>query len=178
MSVSTSAHGFVRVDYKSNPVDIPDTFLTGPASDPVIITPVPFKESGLPEYAKCKAWILDNVLSRAECSELIAYAGASAPLEKPGDSPWKPALINVGSGLEVPAPNYRHSDRIVWDTQLLVDRLWGRCAQAEGLQELVATAPCPKPDRDRTRQGTWKFACLNERMRFLKYGPGMFFRRK
>lgn len=178
MSTSKSAHGFVRVDYRSNPVDIPDTFITGPASEPVVIKPVPFKESGLPEYTKCKAWILDNVLSRAECSEMIAYAEASAPLEKPDESPWKPALVSVAPGLETRAPGYRHSDRIVWDTQLLVDRLWGRCAQAEGLQELVATAPCPKPDHVRTRQGTWKFAGLNERMRFLKYGPGMFFRRK
>ncbi|PTB41107.1 hypothetical protein M441DRAFT_58545 [Trichoderma asperellum CBS 433.97] len=172
-----SFNGFISVDYKSNPVDIPDTFLTGPASEPVTIRPVPFKESGLPEYAKCKAWILDDVLSREECSELIAYAEASAPLEKPGDSPWKPALVSVAPGVEASAPNYRHSDRIIWDTQLLVDRLWDRCAQAEGLQELVATAPCPRPYRDRSKKGTWKFAGLNERMRFLKYGPGMFFRR-
>lgn len=177
MSASTSSSGFLRVDYTSNPVDIPETFLTGPASESVTIIPVPFKESGLPEYTKCKAWVLDNVLSREECSELLAYAEASAPLEKPGDSPWKPALVSVAPGVEARAPGYRHSDRIVWDTQLLVDRLWDRCAQAEGLQELVATAPCPRPDRHRT-QGTWKFAGLNERMRFLKYGPGMFFRSK
>ncbi|KAM0250926.1 hypothetical protein ACHAQJ_008422 [Trichoderma viride] len=174
-STNMSAGRFISVDYKSNPVDIPDTFLTGPASEPVVIAPVPFTESGLPEYAKCKAWILDNVLSRAECSELIAYAEASAPLEKPGDSPWKPALVSVAPGVEHWSPGYRHSDRIIWDTQLLVDRLWERCAQAEGLQELVATAPCPQPYR--TRKGSWKFAGLNERMRFLKYGPGMFFRR-
>ncbi|KAM0523849.1 hypothetical protein ACHAPE_001101 [Trichoderma viride] len=175
MYSSMSSSGFLRVDYKSNHVDIPDTFLTGPASEPVTITPVPFKESGLPEYTKCKAWTLDNVLSREECRELIAYAEASAVLEKPGDSPWKPALVSVAPGLEAAAPNYRNSDRIVWDTQLLVDRLWDRCAQAKGLQELVAAAPCPRPNR--TSQGTWKFAGLNERMRFLKYGPGMFFRR-
>jgi hypothetical protein len=178
MSTNVSPSGFLRVEYKSKPVDIPDSFLTGPAPEPVTIKPVPFQESGLPEYAKCKAWTLDNVLSREECSELIAYAEASVPLEKPDESPWKPALVSVAPGLEASAPGYRHSDRIIWDIQLLVDRLWDRCAQAEGLQELVATAPCPRPDRNRTRQGTWKFAGLNERMRFLKYGPGMFFRSK
>ncbi|KAH6604521.1 hypothetical protein Trco_006228 [Trichoderma cornu-damae] len=164
----------LHTEYTSNPVELPDTFLTGPASEPVALTPVPFKESAVPEYAKCKAWILDNVLSREECNELIAYAEASAPLEKPGDSPWRPALVSVGPGLETRAVGYRHSDRIIWDNQLLVDRLWGRCAQAEGLQELVATAPCPAPDR--ISKGVWKFNRLNERMRFLKYGPGMFFK--
>lgn len=178
MSSSNLSGGIRRVDYRSNPVDIPDSFLTGPASEPVTMRPVPFKESGLPEYAKCKAWILDNVLSREECRKLIAYAEASAVLEQPGDSPWKPALISVAPGLEAPAPGYRHSDRIIWDTQLLVDRLWDRCAHAEGLEELVATAPCPRPNHNRTGQGVWRFAGLNERMRFLKYGPGMFFRSK
>ncbi|KAL7949361.1 hypothetical protein V8C42DRAFT_341330 [Trichoderma barbatum] len=176
MSASRSASGFIRVDYSSNPVDIPDTFLTGPAVDPVTVRPVPWKESAVPEYSKCKAWILDNVLSREECAQLIAYAEASAPLEKPGDSPWKPALVSVAPGVETRAPSYRNSDRIIWDKQLLVDRLWDRCAQAEGLQELVATAPCSSPDHNRNRKGTWKFHGLNERMRFLKYTPGMFFR--
>ncbi|KAL7926008.1 hypothetical protein ACQKWADRAFT_281504 [Trichoderma austrokoningii] len=176
MNSSTSSSGLRRVDYTFNPVDIPDAFLTGPASEPVTCKPVPFKESGLPEYTNCKAWILDNVLSREECRELIAYAEASAVLEKPGDSPWKPALVSVAPGLEAAAPSYRHSERIIWDMQHLVDRLWDRCAQAEGLQELVATCPRSRPDH-RTGEGTWKFAGLNERMRFLKYGPGMFFRR-
>ncbi|RFU78607.1 hypothetical protein TARUN_3577 [Trichoderma arundinaceum] len=176
MSASLSARGFLRVDYTSNSVDVPDTFLTGPASEPVVIQPVPFKESGMPEYSKCKAWILDNVLSREECSELIAYAEASAPLEKPGDSPWRPALVSVAPGVETRAPGYRHSDRIIWDNQLLVDRLWERCAQAEGLRELVATAPCPQPNHVRTKRGIWRLDSLNERMRFLKYGPGMYFK--
>ncbi|PTB68487.1 hypothetical protein BBK36DRAFT_1113367 [Trichoderma citrinoviride] len=167
--------GFITADYTSNPVDIPDTFLTTPPSQPVTFRPVPWEDSPVPEYAKCKAWILDNVLSPEECSQLIAYAEASARPEKPGDSPWKPALVSVAPGVEARVPGYRNSDRIIWDNQLLVDRLWDRCAQAEGLSELVATAPCPRPDHIRT-QGTWRFARLNERMRFLKYTPGMFFR--
>lgn len=173
---SATMSGFVSADYSSNPVDIPDTFLTTPPSQPVTSTPVPWKDSPVPEYAKCKAWILDNVLSLEECSQLIAYAEASARVEKPDDSPWRPALISVAPGLETRAPGYRNSDRIIWDNQLLVDRLWDRCAQVEGLQELVATAPCTRPDYRRDRKGTWKFERLNERMRFLKYTPGMFFR--
>ncbi|KAL5092822.1 hypothetical protein Trisim1_000559 [Trichoderma cf. simile WF8] len=176
MSASRSANGFITVDYSSNDVDIPESFLTGPATDPVTFRPVPWKETDVPEYAKCKAWILDNVLSLEECNELIALAEASAPREKPEDSPWRPALISVAPGVETRAPGYRNSDRIIWDKQLLVDRLWDRCAQAEGLQELVATAPCSRPDHNRGRKGTWQFHGLNERMRFLKYTPGMFFR--
>lgn len=168
----------IYTEYKSNPVDIPDDFLTGPAAEPVTLNPVPFSTSPVPEYAKCNAWILDNVLSREECAQLIAYAEASAVLNDEGDSPWRPALVSVAPGVEAAAPGYRHSDRIIWDNQLLVDRLWGRCDQAKGLQELVATGPWYKPVDAHVKDGEWVFARLNERMRFLKYGPGMFFKRK
>jgi hypothetical protein len=82
--------------------------------------------------------------------------------------------VSLGPGWEAPAPGYRESDRIIWDQQTIVDRLWERCAQAEGLRELLAVIP-PDPYM---RGGKWKFSRFNERMRYLKYTPGQYFKRK
>lgn len=49
--------------------------------------------------------------------------------------PWKPALVNIGMGYEVLTPDYRNSDRIIWDEQTVVDRIWERCLLAPGLRE-------------------------------------------
>lgn len=174
------ASRYIRANYTSNPIPIPDTFLTSPPSKPVTYRPIDFASTQLPEYAGCIAFTLENVLSLEECNQLLALAEASAPTTgdteegEPPASPWKPALVAVGVGLESLAMGYRESDRIIWDKQLVVDRIWDRCVQAEGVREILS-----KPPRHSSHiPGTWTFDRLNERMRFLKYSPGQFFKRK
>lgn len=160
---------FVRTEYKSLDVAIPDSFLTSPPSQPVVAKHIDWASSPLPEYEGRTAVVLDNVLSPEECTELLALAEFSVPKED-GASPWRPALVNVGVGVETAAPGYRDSERIIWDQQVIVDRVWERMAQAEGMRELLATCPDGA-------SGEWRFQRLNERMRFLKYSPGQFFKR-
>lgn len=166
----------VRVDYTSNPIEIPSDFLTSPPSLPITSRPVPFAASGLPEYANKKAVILDNVLSPDECAQLLALAESSVP-RADGAPAWKPAMVSIAPGWEAPAPGYRESDRIIWDRQDVVDRVWDRCILAEGLKELLAVVPY-KAYRADDSDGQWEFRRLNERMRFLKYSPGQYFKRK
>lgn len=160
---------FVRTEYKSRDVAIPESFLTGPPSEPVIAKHIDWASSPLPEYQGRTALVLDNVLSPEECGELLQLAESSVPGED-GASPWKPALVNVGVGVETAAPGYRESERIIWDQQVVADRIWERMAQAEGMRELLAS-------RSEGASGEWRFRRLNERMRFLKYTPGQFFKR-
>lgn len=168
--------------YGSNAVDIPDTFLTTllPDTQPITVTPIDFANSVLPEYAPCYAVILDNVLSPSECSKLITLAEASVPNAQYGaeSDPWQPALVNVGSGREVLHPKYRNSDRIIWDQQTIVDRLWQRIVAAEGIADKLAVVENDfqilGPSRKDTQR--WEFLRVNERMRFLRYGAGQFFR--
>lgn len=163
----------MNVEYVSKDVDIPDSFLTSPPVRPIISNPIDFASSPLPQYAPHTALVLDNVLSPAECKELLSLAESSVPVED-GDSPWRPALISAGPGLEVLATGYRESDRIIWDQQTVVDRIWERCATAQGVRELLDKLP---PQRYQG-SGRWEFRRFNNRMRFLKYSAGQYFKRK
>lgn len=160
----------VTTDYTSNDVAIPDSFLTGPPSKPVVSTQIDWANTALPENKDRVAFVVDNILSPEECTQLLALAEASVPVED-GASAWKPAMIAVGVGREAPAPGYRESDRIIWNQQVVVDRIGERILQAEGVRELLATFPEPYLG------GEWKFRRINERMRFLKYSAGQFFKR-
>lgn len=186
----------VPVEYISNNVPIPKDFLsvTLPPSDlkPITLAPIDWSETVLPEYEGRYAVVLDNVISSSECQELIKLAEASVDMSLVAEgvqNPWRPAMVAAGSGHEILHTTYRNSDRIVWDRQEVVDRLWARCLQGDvgkTLLEKVAVLHNDEKVVGLTRKGKdwkvedqrWEMKGLNERMRFLKYGPGQFFRRK
>lgn len=187
----------VRMHYASRDVAIPADFLslTAPPPDaqPVTISPVDWASSPLPEYNGLFAVVLENVLSPSECQALIELAESSVDVSRmnsTGDhNPWKPAMVNAGLGFEVLNSGYRNSDRIVWDHQEVVDRIWRRCLQGEAAEVLRKRLDVLDGDeklgawRRRGPKWTvekqrWEFRRLNQRMRFLKYGAGQFFRRE
>ncbi|KAF5558429.1 oxidoreductase containing protein [Fusarium napiforme] len=167
-----SKNMLTKVDYTSNDIPIPDDFLSSPPETPIATHPIDFANSPLPQYDGHTAIVLDNVLSPEECKQLLSLAEASVPRPDESSPAWKPALISAGPGWEAPAPGYRESDRIIWNQQTVVDRLWERCMLSEGLRELLAVVP-PQPYM---KGGKWVFSRFNERMRFLKYSPGQFFK--
>ena len=167
---------------ESKHVPIPPAFLTGPPpGGPVKAVPIPFASSPIPEYDGRTALTIDNVLSREECAQLISLAESSVPpLESPDgsadSSPWRPALVRLAPGVEIPSrPGYRESGRILWYSQDVVDRIWERCAQAEGLAEQLAVVP---QQHGKVRLGEWHFRRVNDRMSFLRYAVGQYFKRK
>jgi len=91
-------------------------------------------------------------------------------------------MVNVGAGYEVLTPGYRNSDRLIWDQQEVVDRIWERCLQAGGLRERMAEVSkepvitrASKLELKRDEGSTFRFSRVNNRMRFLKYSGGEFF---
>ncbi|KAI1808891.1 hypothetical protein F4811DRAFT_499308 [Daldinia bambusicola] len=164
----------VKTSYQSNDIPIPDDFLMSEPHDaqPIIFKKIDFAETVLTDYKGLYAVVLDHVLSPSECARLIELAEASVHprnKNKVNGSPWAPALVNVGGGYEVEMLDYRNSDRIIWDQQDIVDRLWARLEQVPQIKETLLTSEQPK--------GTvWDFQRINKRMRFLKYGQGQFFR--
>ncbi|KAJ1326317.1 2OG-Fe(II) oxygenase [Microdochium nivale] len=129
-------------------------------------------------------------------------AAASNTTTTPLASSWRPAMVNIGGGFEILEPTYRNSDRIVWDHQDLIQRLWDHrlstVPQIRGDSSSSSSSPLPSfaqgdlpgyplpthwdaslrryvPDDDRMA-ARWEFVRMNKRMRFLKYGPGQFFR--
>ncbi len=176
----------VKTSYPSRAVPIPTDFLTTTPSDaqPVTVAPIDWSKTVLPEFGACYAVVLDNVLSPSECAELLRLAEASVPAGQrgPDGSAWQPAMVNVGGGFEMLAADYRNSDRIVWDQQEVANRLWARCLLADGLRERLSVIEDDivvlGPERKEGNKRRWEFRRLNERMRFLKYTPGQFFRRE
>lgn len=176
----------VKTRYSSKHVAIPDSYLVDapPDAAPITYTPIDFSQTSLPEYSACYAAVLDNVLSPSECAQLLELAEASvdeADYGGDGTDPWQPARVNVGGGFEVLMPDYRLSDRIIWDSQDIVDRLWARMATVPDLLGRLRAFSehdlgggglkrNDKPGMD------WKFGRLNKRLRFLRYGNGHFFR--
>jgi hypothetical protein len=177
----------VRTSYTNVPVEIPDSFLA-PLPDPSIIkvSKIDFENSPLPEYKRLYAVVLDNVLSKGECDQLIFMAEMSVGAHRGGDEPdnngWKPAMVNAGRNYEVLALDYRNSDRIIWDERVVATRLWGRIMQAQGMKEyfsvLEGEGYVPAVGDTISRGERWVVTKqgLNERLRFLKYGAGQYFK--
>ncbi|KAL8392950.1 hypothetical protein RB595_002949 [Gaeumannomyces hyphopodioides] len=97
--------------------------------------------------------------------------------------PWRPALVHMGGGWEVRDKTYRNSDRIIWDQEEVVSRLWARLSQVRGLKIVLAKVtpnsralPAPRPTTRNLLGVRWDFLRVNRRMRFLKYQQGGFFR--
>ena len=134
--------------------------------------------------------VVDDVLTCGECPQFIKYAEASSVTQSNADSTisiargWTTALVNTGRGKEAHALDYRNSQRIIWDSQDLMNRLWARVAQSPSVEDELrwlnaVDASTRMPWTEAVIGATsskWKFSRLNDRMRFLRYEPGMFFR--
>jgi hypothetical protein len=175
----------VRIIYTYRTVEIPSDFLA-PLPDPSVIKveKIDFQNSVLNEYRNLYAVVLDNVLTKEECDELVMMAEMSQGAhltdeEGPKDDGWQPARVNAGMNYEVFVPDYRNSDRIVWDEEEVTKRLWERVLQADGMKEYFGRMEGDNYKAVGVRSGE-KWAVtkqgLNKRMRFLKYGPGQFFK--
>ncbi|TVY30180.1 hypothetical protein LHYA1_G001088 [Lachnellula hyalina] len=178
----------VRTNYTSKTVSIPRSFLS-PLRDPSIIevNQIDFANTPLPQYKGLYAVVLDNVLSQSECDELIHMAEQSAgghdPSEPMENNGWKPAMVNAGRNHEFLALDYRNSDRIIWDNEEIMNRLWKRITQVKEMKDYFSVMEGEKygsivGDCLVMQDGRWVIAPKgpNERMRFLKYGAGQFFR--
>lgn len=173
----TQAGPFVTT-YDSKDVPIPEDYLRSDPPDAKHITyrQIDFAKTALPEYKGCYAVILENVLSPSECATLLQLAESSVlDQHKKDGSPWRPALLNAGTrngkGFEQFVPGIRNSDRIIWDTQEIADRLWARIQTVPEVKEKLTVYQQGRGPK----ASTWGFHCVNERLRFLKYGTGQFF---
>lgn len=96
---------------------------------------------------------------------------------------WRQAMVNAGPGHEFLALHYRNSDRIIWDNEVLTERLWARVLQGKGLRECLSVLD---GEEYSSVLGEWTVGRgerwvtakngINERMGFLKYGAGQVFR--
>ncbi|QIW97605.1 hypothetical protein AMS68_003123 [Peltaster fructicola] len=141
-------------------------------SPAITVTPIAFAHESLPEYDGMYAIVIDNVLSRQECAELRQEA------EESTNRGWERAMVNIGNGQQALYTDTRNCGRIIWDSQEVVDRIWNRISDLPELKEILrlqnnAEVTGNGPAR---RNEVWEFTRPNERMRFLKYVQGEYFR--
>ncbi|PLB54637.1 hypothetical protein P170DRAFT_421309 [Aspergillus steynii IBT 23096] len=134
----------------------------------------------LPKYKDHFAAVIDNILTPAECEELIRQAEASTVTPTSTTPTWERAMINIGNGQQALATDTRNCGRIIWDSpelaQKLLDRLMpflrdfglDRIDNQVGNQLLVTGLV--------GRGKVYHLTRLNERLRFLKYEGGEYFR--
>ena len=141
-------------------------------------TIIDFVAAGLDEYDGLYAVVLDGVLTPEECRTLVQIAEYSAMHRPASSMPWERAMVNVGGGMQIMAEDTRKCGRIIMDDQDIVDRLWKRVRDL--VPELLELANCPDVTGEgpAKRRETWRFTRLNERMRFLKYTEGEYFKRE
>lgn len=152
------------------PPTLPEGFLSGPAPS-LTRTDIDLKKGGiLTEYDDPWAVVLDGVLSEQECDELIAAA------ESTTDGKWERALINIGGGMQAMYEDTRKCGRIIWDDRDVVARLWARIEGAVPEIHELKNRPHVTGNGPVKRNESWKLTRLNERMRFLKYVGGEYFK--
>jgi hypothetical protein len=148
---------------------LPGGFLSGPAPN-LTRSDIDFEQGGLPEFKGSWAVVLDGVLTEAECDTLIAGAEATT------DGKWERAMINIGGGKQALYEDERKCGRIIWDNHDLAAKLWARIEAAVPEIHLLKAWPSVTGNGPYRWGETWQVTRLNERLRFLKYVGGEYFK--
>lgn len=146
-------------------------FLANPPPKSISAKRIDFAAENLNEYDGLFAMLISNVLTPAECLSMLRLA------ESTTESRWEAAQINAGGGKQIMALDVRNCGRIIWDTPDVASRLLDRILPFLP-PEIITLHEKPLitglgPVR---RNETYRLTRLNERLRFLKYGPEQYFR--
>ena len=141
-----------------------------------------------PDYPARKRYvkILDGVFTPEECNALVRFAetGVFDPhgttdVEMTGENPWKQAAIHFGmeEHQQLVDTKYRNSERILRFDEGVVQWLYERLRPyVHELEEIVPESEWERVVGRPGGQQDWKMIGLNERLSFLRYGPGHFFK--
>jgi len=144
----------VCIDNPFKPVQTPFTMKTKPDGPEVERTITDYAkvlhDAGIVKQPNYLVFTIDHFLSKDECQELI---------DKTEQVGYEQALVNIGFGNQKLIPDYRKSDRCIIDDFGMADWFWDR------LKDFLE----PKFKEK-------KVIGLNERMRFLRYHKGDFFK--
>lgn len=109
------------------------------------------KDIKLPkDFEKKFAFVLYNVFSEKECRDYI---------EKTEQMGYEAALVNIGGGRQLKMTDVRNNARCIWDSEEEATKVWERIKHH-----------IPAVCKERKVLG------LNERLRFLRYDPGEYFK--
>ncbi|KAL0261658.1 hypothetical protein SLS55_003088 [Diplodia seriata] len=155
-------------------------------------TRINFALSPIPQYANCYATVIDDLLTPSECATLLRLAAAASSKEggKEDGGTWERAMVNMGGGREALAVDTRNCGRIIYDDAEIAARLWARAAPLVPELAVLEGEKWSVPPRGTAEDGhgsalharqvqrgeRWRCAGLNERLRFLRYVGGEYFK--
>ncbi|KAJ5144816.1 hypothetical protein N7448_002208 [Penicillium atrosanguineum] len=153
---------------------IPEDFLRGPATAKVHHIDFETTTPPIPAFKNNFAAVIDNLMSPEECNELLHLAEQSTT----ESSKWERAMINAGNGKQVMSVDARKSGRIIWDSSEVAQRLLDRLMpyMRELSLEHVKNQPMITGLGPARRGEVMHLSRLNERLRFLRYDGGDYFR--
>ncbi|KAJ7509433.1 hypothetical protein B0H11DRAFT_1959641 [Mycena galericulata] len=126
---------------------------------------VDFAAAGLPEYSGCYAVVLDSLFSKPELSAVLADAEVF--------SPWEIAQVNART-YAFTNTSYRNGQRIIYDSfelsAQIFDKVRPHLSDIEEIEQITHI------DGQKVMQ-KWRMVRLNERLRFLRYPVGGFFKK-
>lgn len=162
---------------------IPEDFLQGPAPNATLnILDFEGTSPPIPQYKGHFAAIVDDFMTEAECKELIRLAEESTRTQLPDStlSPpvWEQAMVNAGGGKQVMAIDTRKSGRVIFDSPDLADRILERMMpfMRECEIDRLQSKPLVTGLGPAKRGEVLRLSRLNERLRFLRYEGGDYFR--
>ncbi|KAF7350364.1 alcohol dehydrogenase [Mycena venus] len=126
---------------------------------------VDFAAAGLPEYNGCYATVIDSLFSKPELSAVLAEAEAF--------SPWEIAQVNAGT-MAYTNTSYRNGQRIIYDSFELSEKIFEKVRPH--LSDIEEIEHVTYINGHKMMQ-KWRMVRLNERLRFLRYPEGGFFRK-
>ncbi|KAI1439922.1 hypothetical protein F5Y02DRAFT_34570 [Annulohypoxylon stygium] len=145
--------------------------LGGPAPVSAAARIINFNETDVKEYDGYFAMVIDEILTRDECADLIKLVSPHDGAE------WPPAAVTTYDGSQILDKESRFCGRIFYTSKELADRLLGRVLPF--LPSEIVTlkdAPDITGQYPVIRRETWRICRLNNKLRFLKYGPGQYFK--
>lgn len=112
------------------------------------------------------AIVIENLLPKEDCLEM---------LQRVENQGFETALVNIGGGQQVLATDVRNSDRCIMDDPDTAEKIWQRILIAlkefdDDVQKQLGLEYLYSPSDG------WSPVGLNERLRFLQYSPGQYFR--
>lgn len=115
------------------------------------------------------ALIIDNCFTRAECAQLTALAESHL-------DGWQEATIKKGAGRDEVEKDVRDCSRVLHDDPETAEMLYQRVRPfLEPVWEIGSSKPETGVVSGTWKRKNWRIKRLNERLRFLKYGPGQYF---
>ncbi|KAG8743195.1 hypothetical protein FRC10_000266 [Ceratobasidium sp. 414] len=130
------------------------------APPPIVTHRLDFVKLGLPEYEHKFAMVIDNLFTPEDCARYVAAAEASKE--------W-----------DYVDTTYRNSSRIMLDDFALAGEILERLRPYLTEIQYMDSSPLHRTYSRGTKKASEppaELVALNERFRFLKYGPGQFFR--